>query len=409
VEDRCIIVGGGHAGSQAAVSLRQEGYEGEIVLVDDEGELPYHKPPLSKSYLKSDDASSLMLRPQAAYDNAGVIRMAGVRAERILPSQRRLQLAGGSMLDWTSLVLATGARARIPALPGVALDGVFTLRRMDDARRIRAAIGTAGRVVIVGGGFIGMEMAHSCVGLGKATTLVEAAPRILARSVAPAVSAHMEARSRAAGIDIRTDVQLAAIEGDGRVRAIVTASGDRLEADMVILGIGAAPDVALAAEAGLALDNGIAVDGHLHTSVAGIYAIGDCASFEDRRAGRRIRLESVQNATSQARHVARVLAGKPQPYDEVAWFWSDQGDMKLQTAGLAFEANRWVVSGKAEENAFSVYHFDGARLLAVDSVNRPAEHMVARNLLAAGIDPSEDDIAAGPQHLKRLAAGRSGG
>ena len=204
-------------------------------------------------------------------------------------------------------------------------------------------------------------------------------------------------------------MQLAAIEGDGRVRAIVTASGDRLEADMVILGIGAAPDVALAAEAGLALDNGIAVDGHLHTSVAGIYAIGDCASFEDRRAGRRIRLESVQNATSQARHVARVLAGKPQPYDEVAWFWSDQGDMKLQTAGLAFEANRWVVSGKAEENAFSVYHFDGARLLAVDSVNRPAEHMVARNLLAAGIDPSEDDIAAGPQHLKRLAAGRSGG
>ncbi len=409
MEDRCIIVGGGHAGSQAAVSLRQEGYEGEIVLVDDEGELPYHKPPLSKSYLKSDDASSLMLRPQAAYDNAGVIRMAGARAERILPSQRRLQLADGSMLDWASLVLATGARARIPTLPGVALDGVFTLRRMDDARRIRAAIGTAGRVVIVGGGFIGMEMAHSCVGLGKATTLIEAAPRILARSVAPAVSAHMEARSRAAGIDIRTDVQLAAIEGDGRVRAIVTASGDRLEADMVILGIGAAPDVALAAEAGLVLDNGIAVDGHLRTSVAGIYAIGDCASFEDRRAGRRIRLESVQNATSQARHVARVLAGRPQPYDEVAWFWSDQGDMKLQTAGLAFEANRWVVSGKAEENAFSVYHFDGARLLAVDSVNRPAEHMVARNLLAAGIDPSEDDIAAGPQHLKRLAAGRSGG
>jgi len=405
--ERCIIVGAGHAGSQAAVSLRQEGYAGEIVLVNDEADIPYHKPPLSKSYLKSPDAGGLVLRPEAVYRDNAIETMFGVRVEKIRLDDRKLVLAGGRELDWTHLILATGARARIPDLPGIDLDGVVTLRSMEDARRIREMMPEVLNVVIVGGGFIGMEMAHSCLALRKVTTLIEAAPRVLARSVAPVVSAHVEKRSRAAGIDIFTGVQLSAIEGEGgRVRAVVTADGRRFEADMVVLGIGAVPNVELAAEAGLLVDNGIVVDGHMRSSAPNVYAIGDCVSYEHHQVGRRVRLESVQNATDQARHVARAILGRSDAYAEVAWFWSDQGDMKLQTAGLSLDANHCVVSGNPEENAFSVYHFQGTRLVAVDSINRPSDHMIARRLLAAGLSPSEADIAAGPQHLKQMASGK---
>jgi 3-phenylpropionate/trans-cinnamate dioxygenase ferredoxin reductase subunit len=405
--DRCIIVGAGHAGSQAAISLRQEGYAGDIVLINDETDLPYHKPPLSKSYLKSPDSGGLVLRPESVYRDNSIELMLGVRVEKIYLDDRKLVLADGRELDWTHLILATGARARIPNLPGIDLDGVVTLRSMEDARRIREMMSDVQNVVIVGGGFIGMEMAHSCLALGKATTLIEAAPRVLARSVAPMVSAHVEKRSRAVGIDIFTGVQLAVIEGEGgRVKAVATADGRRFEADMVVLGIGAVPNVELAAEAGLLVDNGIVVDGHMRTSAPHVYAVGDCVSYDHHQVGRRVRLESVQNATDQAKHVARSILGHSDSFAEVAWFWSDQGDMKLQTAGLSLDANHCVVSGNPEENAFSVYHFQGARLVAVDSINRPADHMIARRLLAAGLSPSEADIAAGAQHLKQLASGK---
>ncbi|PSJ60820.1 NAD(P)/FAD-dependent oxidoreductase [Pseudaminobacter soli (ex Li et al. 2025)] len=405
--DRCIIVGAGHAGSQAAVSLRQEGYAGDIVLINDETDLPYHKPPLSKSYLKSPDSGGLVLRPEAVYRDNAIELMLGARVEKIRLDDRRLVLADGQELDWTHLILATGARARIPDLPGVDLDGVVTLRNMDDARRIREMMPEVLNVVIVGGGFIGMEMAHSCLAMRKVTTLIEAGPRVLARSVAPMVSAHVEKRSRAAGIDIFTGVQLAVIEGEGgRVKAVATADGRKFEADMVVLGIGAVPNVELAAEAGLLVDNGVVVDGHMRSSAPHVYAIGDCVSYDHHQVGRRVRLESVQNATDQAKHVARSILGRSDAYAEVAWFWSDQGDMKLQTAGLSLDANHCVVSGNPEENAFSVFHFQGARLVAVDSINKPSDHMIARRLLAAGLSPSEADIAAGQQHLKQLASGK---
>ena len=405
--ERCIIVGAGHAGSQAAVSLRQEGYAGQIVLINDETDLPYHKPPLSKSYLKSPDSGGLVLRPEAVYRDNSIELMLGARVEKICLDDRRLVLADGRDLNWTHLVLATGARARIPDLPGIDLEGVVTLRSMEDARRIREMMPEVQSVLIVGGGFIGMEMAHSCLALGKTTTLIEAVPRVLARSVAPVVSAHVEKRSRAAGLAIFTGVQHSGIEGEGgRVAAVRTADGRRFRADMVVLGIGAVPNVELAAEAGLPVDNGIVVDGHMRTSVPQVYAVGDCVSYDHHQLGRHVRLESVQNATDQARHVARSVLGRSEPYAEVAWFWSDEGYMKLQTAGLSHDANHCVVSGNPEQNAFSVYHFQGARLVAVDSINKPSDHMIARRLLAAGLSPSEADIAAGPQHLKQLASGK---
>ncbi|PWK61772.1 FAD-dependent oxidoreductase [Aminobacter sp. AP02] len=405
MEERCIIVGAGHAGSQAAVSLRQEGYLGEIILIDDEADIPYHKPPLSKAYLKAPDASSLVLRPEAVYRDNSIELLLGAHVSTICVDDRKLALSDGRQIGWTDLILATGARARIPDLVGVGARGVVSLRSIADARLIRDMMAGIDNVVIVGGGFIGMEMAHSCSVLGKKVTLIEAAPRVLGRSVAEVVSTHVKARSRAAGIDVFTGVQVAAFEEkDGRIEAVRTVDGRRFEAEMVVLGVGAVPNVELAIEAGLAVDNGIVVDSHLRSSAPHVYAIGDCAIYNHHHVGRRIRLESVQNATDQARHVARSIAGRPGPYRDVAWFWSDQGDMKLQTAGLSFDADRHFTSGNPEENAFSVYHFQGTRLLAVDSVNRPADHMIARRLLAAGVSPTEADIAAGPQHLKQLAS-----
>lgn len=408
--ERCIIVGAGHGGSQAAISLRQEGYSGEIVLVSDERDLPYHRPPLSKSYLKAPDAEGLVLRTETVYRDNAVELELGARAERIDAGGKRLVLAGGRELEFTDLVLATGARARMPELSGLELDGIVTLRTMEDARRIRAAMPRVGNVVIVGGGFIGMEMAHSCIGLGKSVTLIEAAPRVLARSVAPVVSAHVEQRSRSAGIELITGAQLAAIHGEnGRVVAVSTADGRRFDADMVVMGIGAVPNVELAANAGLEIANGIVVDPNLRSSAANIHAIGDCVSFDHHQLGTRVRLESVQNATDHARHVALALTGRPRPYAEVAWFWSDQGDMKLQTAGLSAGADKCIVSGDPGTNAFSVFHFSGEKLVAVDSINRPADHMIARRLLAAGISPTAADIAEGPQRLKQLSSAAKAG
>ena len=403
MDDRCIIIGAGHAGSQAAISLRQEGYAGEIVLINDETDIPYHKPPLSKSYLKAPEGGGLVLRPEAAYRDNNIEMLFGYRVVAISIADKTVTLDDGRVLNWSELIFATGARARIPNLSGVEFDGVFTLRRMEDARRIAAAMPDVENVVIIGGGFIGLEMAHSAIALGKKTVLIEAAPRVLGRSVATQISAHVEARSRAASITLLTGLGVTAIDGaDGRVTGVKAADGTIFPADMVVIGTGAVPNVDLAITAGLAIDNGIVVDENLRTSASHVYAIGDCVSYDHFHAGRRVRLESVQNATDQAKHVARTIVGREAPFREIAWFWSDQGDMKLQTAGLSFDADRHILSGNPEENAFSVFHFAGPKLVAVDSINRPADHMIARRLLAAGINPTETDIAAGAARLKEL-------
>ncbi len=405
MDNRCIIIGAGHAGSQAAISLRQEGYAGEIVVINDEQDIPYHKPPLSKSYLKAPESGVLVLRPENTYRDNNIEMLFGHRVDGVSLTDKTVTLDDGVILTWSELVFATGARPRIPDVPGVALEGVVTLRRLDDARRIATMMPNVQNVVIIGGGFIGLEMAHSAIALGKKTVLIEAASRVLGRSVATHISAHVEARSRAADITLLTGLGVTSIEGEnGRVTGVTAADGTVYPADMVVLGTGAVPNVELATEAGLAVDNGIIVDEHMRASVEHVYAIGDCVSYQHFHAGRRVRLESVQNATDQAKHVARSIVGRGTPFRDVAWFWSDQGDMKLQTAGLSFDADRHILSGNLEDNAFSVFHFAGDRLVAVDSINRPTDHMIARRLLAAGINPTEDDIASGPARLKELLA-----
>ncbi len=374
-------------------------------LINDETDIPYHKPPLSKSYLKAPEGGGLVLRPEAAYRDNNIEMLFGHRVDALSIADKTVTLDDGRVLNWSELIFATGARARIPNLSGVEFDGVFTLRRMEDARRIAASMPDVENVVIIGGGFIGLEMAHSAIALGKKTVLIEAAPRVLGRSVATQISAHVEARSRAASITLLTGLGVAAIDGaDGRVTGVKAADGTIFPADMVVIGTGAVPNVDLAITAGLAIDNGIVVDENLRTSASHVYAIGDCVSYDHFHAGRRVRLESVQNAPDQAKHVARTIVGREAPFREIAWFWSDQGDMKLQTAGLSFDADRHILSGNPEENAFSVFHFAGPKLVAVDSINRPADHMIARRLLAAGINPTETDIAAGAARLKELLA-----
>jgi 3-phenylpropionate/trans-cinnamate dioxygenase ferredoxin reductase component len=405
MQDGVVIIGAGHGGSQAAVSLRQEGYDGPLTLISDEPDIPYHKPPLSKAFLKTPGMAPTVLRAESVYAANAITLRLDTRVEAIDLAGRELALARSAALRFDRLVLATGARARRLFLPGHDLAGVFYLRTLSDARALRAALDTAQSVVVIGGGFVGLEAAASIASLGKQVAVIEAMDRLLARVVAPAMSARMAELHRSLGARLLVGKTVARIDGDKTVSAVVTADGERLAADMVIVGIGANPDIALAQAAGLECDNGIVVGADLQTSVPGVYAIGDCAAYPHWQAGRRLRLEAVQNATDHARHVARGIVGKPGDYHEVPWFWSDQGPAKLQMVGLAIGADRQLISGNVADLAFSIWHFRGPQLLAIDSINRSAEHMLGRRMLASGFSPDDALIAAGPAAMKAAVAG----
>ncbi|MCB1427306.1 MAG: FAD-dependent oxidoreductase [Zhengella sp.] len=399
--DRIIIVGAGHGGVQAAASLRQEGWQGEIAMISEDADLPYHKPPLSKAFLKAPDAGLQLLKGEGFYTDNAIDLMLGQTAMGIDRKAQTVTLDDGQVLSYTWLLLATGAGPRRLTCPGHDARGVFYLRNANDARALRDAKAHAQDIAVIGGGFIGLEAAATFAQAGRAVTVVEMADRLLGRAVSPEVSAHMKAYHESLGITVLTDTGLEAIAVEGSDVAGVRVAGGRvIPADIVIAGIGAMPETGLAVAAGLDTDNGIAVDGRLATSDPAIFAIGDCVSFPHAASGRRLRLESVQNATDQARHVAKTMLGAKEAFDAVAWFWSDQGERKLQMAGLSAGADRRLVSGDTDSGAFSVYHFAGDRLLAVDSVNRPGDHMLARRILAAGYSPGDAEIAAGAAALK---------
>ncbi|PHP67466.1 FAD-dependent oxidoreductase [Zhengella mangrovi] len=399
--DRIIIVGAGHGGVQAAASLKQEGWEGDIVMISEDADLPYHKPPLSKAFLKAPDAGLQLLKGEGFYNDGGIDLKLGLTAMSIDRSARTVTLEDGSVLSYSKLLLATGAGPRRLTCPGHDARGVFYLRNANDARALREAKAKAKNVAVIGGGFIGLEAAATFAQAGAAVTVVEMADRLLGRAVSPEVSAHMKAYHESLGISVLTGTGLEAVEWSGSdVTGVRVADGRTVPADMVIVGIGAMPETGLAVAAGLETENGIVVDGRLATADPDIFAIGDCVSFPHVASGQRLRLESVQNATDQARHVAKTMLGAAEAYDAVAWFWSDQGERKLQMAGISIGADRRIVSGEPDNGAFSVYHFAGERLLAVDSVNKPGDHMLARRILAAGYNPGEAEIAEGAAALK---------
>ncbi|MBZ9659917.1 FAD-dependent oxidoreductase [Mesorhizobium sp. ESP-6-4] len=400
-----VIVGAGHAGVQAAASLREEAYEGPVVLVGDEQDLPYHKPPLSKTFIKDAEAKPQPLRGEAFYTGNNIDYRPGVRIDSIDARASRLNVAGGGTLAFDRLVLATGSRPRLLKLDGASLAGVVSLRSLADARAIRELSAQTEDVVILGGGFIGLEIAATLRAAGRNVTVVEAVDRLLGRAVAPIIAAHVRQRLEAIGVRILTGTTIARLEGEGgRVAAAITSGGERLPAQMVIIGIGVVPNVELAEAAGLATGNGIRVDQHMQSSVPEILAIGDAASYRHWFTGGDVRLESVQNATDQARLAARTVLGHGEPFSAVPWFWSDIGDMKLQMVGLTQGGDHHVVLGDLAENKFSIYHYAGNRLLGIESVNRPADHMLGRKMLGAGFSPTPQTVAGGPDALKAALA-----
>jgi len=379
-----VIVGAGHAGFQAAASLRQDGFGGDVVLIGDEPGLPYQRPPLSKAYLLGKmGVEVLPFRPEKFFTDHR-IELRHDRATAIDRTNRRVTLGSGGSITYDHLVLAVGAHNRALPVPGAELDGVLGLRTLADADALRARLKDARDVVVVGAGFIGLEFAAVARALGTDVHVLDLTDRPMARAVTPEMSQLFGEAHRGWGVDLEFREGLSRIDRmNGRVTGVETTGGRRLRADVVVFGIGVLPNIQLAAEAGLAVENGIKVDAHLLTSDPSISAIGDCAVFPNPETGGTIRLESVQNATDQARAVAARLAGKPAaPYEVVPWFWTDQGDLKLQMAGLVEGCDQTVVVGRPDARSLSVLCFRRGHLIAVESVNRPADHMAARRLLA---------------------------
>jgi 3-phenylpropionate/trans-cinnamate dioxygenase ferredoxin reductase subunit len=399
-----VIVGAGHAGVQAAASLRDDFFEGRITLVSAEAELPYQRPPLSKAFLKGQmDLAGLPLKAQQFFDEKEIRLALGVEATRIDRAGRLVELSSGEALPYDHLILATGARARSLRAPGLDLACVHVLRTIRDAAALKDDLGRARHLVVVGAGFIGLEAAATACALGLDVTVVEIADRPMGRAVSPATSAFFEAAHRGFGAKFRFGAGLAALHGAGRVAEAELSDGTRLPADIVLVGVGVVAEDALAVAARLDCADGVLVDARLLSSDAAISAIGDCARFPYE--GARARLESVQNATDQARCVARRLTDKPETYASLPWFWSDQGDLKLQIAGLSTGVDRWVARSGAAR-ALTVFGFAGERLKVVETVNRGADHMAARRLLANGVPVTPEQAADESVDLRKLALAR---
>lgn len=402
--DRIVVVGAGQAGAELVSALRAGGHRGALTLIGAEAAPPYQRPPLSKKYLLGEmSAERLWLRPEAFYRDQGVELVLGVEVAEIDRAGRRVLLADGRAFAYDQLALTTGARPRrLPAAIGGDLAGVHVVRTLADVDAMAAAFAPDRRVVIVGGGYIGLEAAAVAIARGLQVCLIEAARRILQRVASPETATYFADLHRARGVDLREGVGLVRLEGDhGRVARAILADGEAIAADFVVVGIGVVPDDALAAAAGLTLDNGIAVDAFGATSDPAIFASGDCASFPWR--GRRIRLESVQNAIDQARATAASMLGAAVAYDPVPWFWSDQYDVKLQIAGLNAGYDRAVTRPGAREGAQSVWYFGADTLLAVDAMNDPRAYMSAKRWLEAGVSPDPARIADPAWDLKNPA------
>jgi 3-phenylpropionate/trans-cinnamate dioxygenase ferredoxin reductase subunit len=377
-----LIAGAGHAGFQLAVSLRQLGYEGRVCLINDEAHLPYQRPPLSKAYLKGEGRpDSLMFRPEKFYHDQHIELIAD-RAVSIDRPARRLLLASGAALDYAHLVLATGARNRLLDIPNANLADVLYLRILDESEALRLRIASARHVVVIGAGFIGLEFAATARAKGLEVDVIELGARVMARAVTAEISEYFQQRHTEAGIRLHFGVQATSIESDGtHVTGVSLSDGRHVPADLVVVGVGVLPNIELAAAAGLPVASGIIVDEQLLTSDPDISAIGDCALFASRRFGGSLRLESVQNATDQARCVAARLTGDAKTYDGQPWFWSDQGDDKLQIAGLTTGYDRVVVRGDPAQRSFSAFCYREGRLVGVESVNRAADHVFGRKIL----------------------------
>jgi len=397
MSDHLVIVGGGQAAAQAVQSLRQQSFAGAITLLSDEPYPPYQRPPLSKKYFAGELARErLMLRPAAFYAEKGVALELGARVEELEPAARRVRLRDGRTLAYDRLMLATGSRARALPVPGVDLAGVHYFRTITDVDSILASLAPGARVLLVGAGYIGLEVAASARQRGFDVTVLEAAERVMSRTVSTEVSAFYERCHRAAGVTIHCGAGVKAFLGADRVTAVDTSDGRKFACDVAIVGIGIEPNVELAARAGLECNNGIVVDEVARTADPHIVAAGDCTNHPLPLVERRVRLESVPNAIHQAKVAAATLLGSPSPYSEVPWFWSDQYDLKLQIAGLSTGYDEVVLRGDPGARSFAAFYLRAGQLIAVDAINSPKEFIAGKKLVAnrARIEP---DVLRDPQ------------
>ncbi len=404
--ENIVIVGAGQAAVQAIDTLRRKGFGGKITLVGEEPWLPYQRPPLSKKYLAGAlERERLLLRPQRFYEEHSIETRLGRRVVELARREQRLRLDDGSELAYDALLLATGARSRPLGVPGADLEGVHTLRTIADVDRIRAGLSTGARLVIVGGGYIGLEVAATAREQGLSVTVLETAARVMSRVTCTEVSAFYAAEHARHGVSIlcNSNVQAFLAQPAGRrVRAVLTGDGREHPADQVLVGVGAIPNVELALAAGLACDNGVVVDEYCRTADPAIYAAGDCCSHPSPHYGRRLRLESVDNAFEQGASAALNLLGLDTVHDKVPWFWSDQYDLKLVIVGIAQGYDSVVLRGDPAARAFSACYLRGGELIALDSINTAKDQMAARRLIALRARPDPGRLADPGVPLKEI-------
>jgi 3-phenylpropionate/trans-cinnamate dioxygenase ferredoxin reductase subunit len=401
---RVVIIGAGHGGGSAAAFLRQFGYEGEIVLIGEEPLAPYQRPPLSKAWLKGEaDGESLLLRPESFYAENGMDLRLNTRATAVDAHAKTVTLENGDVIAYDALIFATGSTARRLPIPGADNPKVLELRTAADADRLKAKLIPGARLIIVGAGYVGLEVAASARALGCEAVVIEREARVLARVASPELSAFFEAYHRARGVEILTNASVASIENDAT--AVRLSDGALIEGDAVLVGVGAIACDQLASGAGLGCGNGIVVDLETRTSNPSIYAIGDCTYRPMPAYGTSLRLESVPNALEQAKHAACAITGKVPSAPEVPWFWSDQYDIKLQIAGVSLDADQWVVRGDPAAAKFAVFHLKAGKVLCVEAVNAPPEFMGGKQMIAKGVVADPVKLADPEVPMKALMAG----
>ncbi len=403
-----VIVGAGHGGAQCAIALRHNGFTGSIAMIGREPDPPYERPPLSKEYFAREKTfDRLYIRPPAFWGEKDISLLLSTEVTAVDPAARQLTLSDGTQFGYGSLVWATGGDPRKLSCPGADLAGVHPVRTRKDCDQLMGEIdGGVRAIVVIGGGYIGLEAAAVLTKLGCQVTLLEALPRVLARVAGPELSAFYEAEHRTHGVDLRTGVAVEALEGVGRVSGVRLGDGTVIPADAVIVGIGIVAAVAPLIAAGAEGGNGALVDDHCRTSLAHIYAIGDCAAFVCGYAeGAVMRVESVQNANDQATCVAKAICGDPKPYHAFPWFWSNQYDLRLQTAGLSIGYDATVLRGDPAARSFSVVYLKQGRVIALDCVNAVKDYVQGRKLVEARVSPDPAKLADANVPLKELMPG----
>lgn len=402
-----VIIGAGHGGVQLAASLREEGYQDKIILLGDEKDLPYQRPPLSKAFMKHETPDDgVLLRGPDFYAQQKIELVLGERATEIDRAARKLKLASGKTLEYSKLALSTGGVMRQLRIDGADLGNIFSLRTMAEARTMRDCFDHSKNVVIIGAGFIGLEFAATAAAKGCNVNVIELATRPMARAITEASSAFFAAEHMKLGVKIHFETSVTAFKGEaGKVKEAHLTDGRVLPADLVLIGIGLVPSDELAKAAGLECPNGVKVDDKQQTNDENIFVIGDVAYHHNPFAGRWMRLESVQNATDQGRVLAKHLTGKPAHYESVPWFWSDQADLKLQMVGFLENCDRIILRGSYEERAYSLFGFKDGKLLGVESVNKSGDHMLARRLIGEKLPISPEIVEDPNSDLKSLLRG----